>query len=195
MIAVLAVGLLIGVGVWYVITQRDVVSPEPTPAVTPTPSEIAIDTSDWKTYTNDELGVSFTYPPQVELISEFPDLKMILDGPEQFDSPGFLDGLFIMMSESTAENGETPADYLFNEIENTYSEASRNQLSVDNKNGREFAIYRFQPVLDEFSHSVSVAIESDNNSILNFIFSIGRNDRSYYDSIRNSIIDSIEFVE
>ncbi|PIZ48325.1 hypothetical protein COY32_00040 [candidate division WWE3 bacterium CG_4_10_14_0_2_um_filter_41_14] len=67
MIALLAVGLLIGVGAWYVITQRDVISPDPTPTVTPTPSETAIDTSDWKTYTNEEYRFSFKYPEYMEL--------------------------------------------------------------------------------------------------------------------------------
>ncbi|NCS32118.1 hypothetical protein GW793_01360 [bacterium] len=68
MIAVLAVGLLLGIGFWYVITQRDVVSPEPTPTVTPTPEiqelTSTVDTSDWIVAGIDNSRVfTYKYPP------------------------------------------------------------------------------------------------------------------------------------
>ncbi|NCS31897.1 hypothetical protein GW793_00195 [bacterium] len=81
MIALLAVGLLIGVGAWFVITGRDVVPSESTPTVTPNPTpEIQeltsnVDTSDWIESSHGESRLfSFKYPPTWE---------------EQLDTTGF----------------------------------------------------------------------------------------------------------
>lgn len=62
-IVLLAVVVLVGFGIWYIATQKISAPTEvtPTPTVIPTP-ETTIDTSDWKTYTNEELGISFKYP-------------------------------------------------------------------------------------------------------------------------------------
>jgi len=75
MIAVLAVGLLIGVGAWFVITGRDVVPSESTPTVTPNPTpEIQeltsnVDTSDWiESSYGIERPFTFKYPPTWEEI-------------------------------------------------------------------------------------------------------------------------------
>ncbi|NCS32692.1 hypothetical protein GW793_04350 [bacterium] len=70
MIAVLAVGLLLGLGFWYVVTQQDANPPETTPTISSTPTETTNDTSDWLTYQSEDIGVSFKYPKDWYVWSE-----------------------------------------------------------------------------------------------------------------------------
>lgn len=66
MLVILVVVILVtlaGVGYWYTQNGNSV---SPTPTMKPTPTTSSIDTSDWKTYTNEEYGFSYLCPEWVE---------------------------------------------------------------------------------------------------------------------------------
>ena len=71
MIALLAVVVLVGIGIWYVASREISALTEPTSTVTPTPKN-SIDTSDWQTYTNDEYWFSFRYPSDLSVETPAP---------------------------------------------------------------------------------------------------------------------------
>jgi len=92
MIALLAVVVLVGVGFWYVSTQRDVVSPEPTATPTPEIQELTstVDTSDWIQWSSFDYHLfSFMYPPTWEkyagvggnYLYPIDDENFVLSGP------------------------------------------------------------------------------------------------------------------
>jgi hypothetical protein len=77
LLLLLALALLLGVSVFSIwkqstvvapTTPEPIVTPEPTPQ--PTPSDQPIDTSDWKTYRNEEYGFEFRYPEKYFYINE-----------------------------------------------------------------------------------------------------------------------------
>jgi len=125
MIALLAVGLLVGVGVWYVITQRDIVPSEPTPTVTPTETTIdtSNDTSDWKTYVNDELGFSFKYPGYMILDfsragEEYKGTMLLeahYEGPNNGENH-FTDGMLIVFKKQSVVDGYESFPKYVNEV-------------------------------------------------------------------------------
>jgi len=99
-VGIIVLVIVVIVGYWYATTQRETPVPTFTPAPIVTESA-RVDTSDWKTYESRELGILFKYPVGMEILHDEPELKMIMAGPEQGDGPGFIDGLFLVVGETS----------------------------------------------------------------------------------------------
>jgi len=68
-LAAIVLVVIVVVGYWYVRVQNETTGSTSTSTVSS--DEFSnIDTSDWKTYTSDELGVSFKYPEVFDIYSE-----------------------------------------------------------------------------------------------------------------------------
>jgi len=128
MIAVLAVGLLLGLGFWYIVTQQDANPPETTPTISSTPTETtndtSNDTSDWKTYVSEEYGFSFKYPSYMELDFNRAGekyqgtllLEAHFEGPNN-DPNHFSDGmLFIFSTQPGTPKNEGFSQYVINNL-------------------------------------------------------------------------------
>lgn len=84
LLLLLALALLLGVSVFSIWKQSTIVTPPtPEPVVSPestpepTPSDQPIDTSDWKTYRNEEYGFEFKYPREYQVFDDYPENKTI----------------------------------------------------------------------------------------------------------------------
>jgi len=124
MIALLAVVVLVGVGFWYVSTQRDVVSPEPTATPTPEIQELTstVDTADWieSSYGESRL-FSFKYPP---------DWTETITSGGYYYKPNNDPGYKLYVSDPTL-NGETIDGLIDQILAGNYTVLSREKIDYE----------------------------------------------------------------
>jgi len=185
-LAAIVLVVIVVVGYWYVRVQNETTGSTSTSTVSSDESS-NIDISDWKTYTSDELGVSFKYPAEMEDVSVSGQDKLFLRGKNQPKFREVIDGLMILVNVSVPVSDSLEND-LYNDLIDLYfvsrddfhtSFFKERLLVKSTVGGNEDEIYRmvFQ-VKDKYLH---------------ISFVMGEYDRELYRQIRNSIIDSIEF--
>jgi len=186
-IVVLATIILFGSGYLYGANpaKSPVLVSTPTPTISTT-----LDTSDWKTYTDEELGFSFKYPAEMKDISIQGQDKLFLRGDNQPEYREVIDGLMVIIDTSIPKS-ESLFDDVFNHLSDFYSGVEYDDLISTTYQGKSLIISTVGGSNDQIYRLVFQV----DQVYLNITFAIGQYDQDLYRTIRNSIIDSIEFVE
>src|SRR3989344_4344489 len=129
-IGILVIGLIVGtLFLWQKSNQTD----EKLTQTAQNILEVTTDpTADWKTYTNEQYGFEFKYPPDWELLNKNGGISLVKNGPRQNqskDSIEFFDGASLFISIKQTNSLKIP------EGDQKFSESGFNGFLNDTDDG------------------------------------------------------------